>query len=258
MASAASAAWASGGGEPRELRHELRAAVAHRGGERRGVIGEEPPRLGGAVLLALEQERHLGAEQQQRGQRAQRRRDRSARCSRSPNAELATWSWFSRKWTNRVGARRRGSGVPRGLLLPRIQLALVQEAALDRRHELLRRCRGSRAGRPRCSPVSGDHARRGGSRRSTARRGRAALRRRPHAAGRPAARSRRPRRSCGRAPAASRDRRAIAAEHVLGRAVVDRLGRVEPQAVEVELVDPVARRWRARARAPGRSPGRRS
>ena len=47
-------------------------------------------------------------------------------------------------------------------------------------------------------------------------------------------------------------------EEVLGRAVVDRMRGVQPQAVEVELVDPVARRCEAKYRAPASTACRRN
>ena len=66
------------GGEPLELGLELRAALADWLVKRLVVIDEEPPRLARPVLLALEQHRQLGGQQQHRGHRAQagRRGDR--------------------------------------------------------------------------------------------------------------------------------------------------------------------------------------
>ena len=162
-------------------------------------------------------------------------------------------SWCSAQAARRVGdlvvvleegderapAAGRAPGVPRRLLLPAVALALVQEAVLRGRDELLRRARGSRCSRPRCGR-SARPRRCGGSRRSTARPGRS----------RPARGGRTSRASCGSFSATTRigrgrrpprgARGAISARMCSARRRRRCLGGVEAQAVEVELVDPVA------------------
>ena len=118
-------------------------------------------------------------------------------------------------------------------------LALKEVAVLRRRDELLRRRRECRCSTPRRAR-SARPSRCDGSRRSTARRGRS----RPRAAGRTS------RVSCGsfsatmtivrRAARLARTRVADRRQDVRRRRVEDLLRRVEAQAVEVKLVDPVA------------------
>ena len=175
------------------------------------------------------------------------------RAARRPRAELATWSWFWRKVTN-AGGGRPNAGVPAPLAPARRTAAPGRGSrTCSGRDELLRRAAvvgvvGLVAA------GEGDHARCGGSRRSRARRGRS----RPRSAGRTS------RVCCGSFSAtmmmraAARGRRAPrgrrAARMCSGDVVEDALRRVEAQAVEVELVDPVARRWRRRTRAPAPLP----
>ena len=152
------------------------------------MVGEEEERAGGGELLALEQHRRARRQQRQRRQGAE---PAGAGQVVQPQAagRVGDLIVILQEY-DEVRRRHAQGGRAAPLLLPLVALALVEVAVLDGRDELL--------GRPVIIGVirlvvagQGDDGRCGGSRRSTGRRGRAALLDRPHDAGRPAARSRR-------------------------------------------------------------------
>ena len=188
----------------------------------------------------------------QRRHRAQPPRRRRARAG-ARRAACSRPDRDSRDTARSASAGRSSAGVPRGLLLPAVPLPLIEVAPAQRRDQLLRApevvavvglvASGQRHAR-RVMEVVVPHAVQavaavvGGARRGA----------------RPAARARR-RSDVARPRAAARTRRPIAARTCSGDVVVDGVGGVEAQAVEVELVDPVAGvgdeelAHRARARA---------
>ena len=157
---------------------EFGAALSNRCGQLRSKSAKYRNGAGRREFLSLEQHRRAGRQQQvARSSRATGRGSSAdGRAARAPN-------WPPDRGS--AGRRRSGcggrssAGVPRGLPLPVVVLALEQVAVLRGGDELLRRRRACRCSTPRPAR-SAPPSRCDGSRRSTARRGRS----RPCAAGR--------------------------------------------------------------------------
>ena len=158
-----------------------------------------------------------------------------SRWNRSPRAELATWSWF---WMiDDEGGRRdieRRAASP--LALAEVPLALVEPAALEHRDELLRGAEVVAVVRL-AAPRGGDHH------------GVVEVVAPEHVEPEPAPLGR-PEQPCAlglvladdqhtTAPGRRADRPHDRPEDVVGTVVEDALRRVDTQAVDVELVDPV-------------------
>ena len=221
---------ALGRGDPRELRRELGAPPAHRVLQIVRHVDEEAPRLSRTHLLPLEQHRQRGPEQQHGGQRAQRRRidEVHEALAVAEVGDLVVILEEVDEPLASVSARR---GAAR-LALPGEHLTLVEKAAHQRRDQLLRRA-------AIVAEVAVDEPGRGDARRVVevvvpqriepeleqvgflrfvlADEEQLAL--------------------AGRLACPARE----LADDVVRAGVEDRLDRVEPQAIEVELGDPVRR-----------------
>ncbi len=159
-----------------------------------------------------------------------------SRWQRSPARELATWSWFWMKLTKEVGPTSH-AGVPRPLPLPRVSLPLVEKPSLDGRDELL--------GGPGVVAEVRLGAPREGDRRGVVEvvvpQGVEVVAAGRHRADEPhvlrlVLGDEEHRSPAGARPRPARDRR----QHVLRGIVVDVLRGVQPEPVQVKLVDPVA------------------
>jgi hypothetical protein len=120
----------------RELREELRPSLAHVLAELTGVIREEQERRGRPELLSLKQQRRAWHQQQEGGHRA-------IAAGAGPQAQACAARGVrhlivildERDELRRPAVER---GLPACLLLPRVELPLIEESPFGAREKLLR------------------------------------------------------------------------------------------------------------------------